>query len=83
MGSNPTLSAIALWSGPNTWVTQVCLHGELLGQELVTRTVHRSNVHGSGRLLFQFLPQPKDVVVDGSSEGIIVAAPHFIKELVA
>src|SRR5258706_13183769 len=50
-----------------------------LGQELVTRVMNRMKVVGTGRLCFQFLAQPQNVVTGSPLTRIVLEYQHFIK----
>ena len=55
----------------------------LLRDELIARTMHRSEIPRFRRVLFQLLAQFQDLVVDCSCSRITVISPNFIQKLLS
>jgi hypothetical protein len=52
---------------------------DLLGQELITRTMDRMKVPWMARFCFEFFAQLQNVVIDSSCARIVLVSPYFIE----
>jgi hypothetical protein len=50
----------------------------VLRQKLVARAVNGYEMYGLRGILFEFLTEPQNMVVDGAGAGIVLVAPNII-----
>src|ERR1700680_2573288 len=53
-----------------------------LANELITHSVYRAEVYGTGWVLFQFLAKLQDVIVNRTGGRVVLITPDFVQQLV-